>query len=1170
MADANVRITITAVNQASAVIRNAITQLQGVQQALSGVGGGPAARNLSNVNDQVRDLSKSGSGLAKTLTAVATGFAAIAGINLAKTVADSAARVQVLDTVVKQVGVNLGISNQELQATVANLNRLGITAAASRQSLARFLQAGLQISEAAKLARASQDLAVVAGENSSATFQRLITNIQQLDVQGLKFQGIILNTNKVLNDFAIQNGKSAASLSAVEKRQAFLNAVLAESAKFNGAYVESLNSVGKQLTSLPRLFEDLAVVVGQNFLPAYSAAIRELSLFLENARLTVEVQNALAGSATNSANIVGTLVRALASLANVIIENRVAFASLIAIFTGTVGFAALGQTVSFVKNGFQELVSLTGVFKRVLDSIKPTPLEEAGRAAQGASGVISLLTSRIVTLFRVFATGTLLIGGLIAGLIALGIGIKRIYDALKTPPPPIIAEQIITDLKTRTKQIQEAAAELDKARSQLEDDKEAGATEEELAVAAKRVDELRDSYNRLKKENAKVTLEDLKRVTEALKNTNTELADIQGQIADAKELGDTDALSRLEEAFKLAKDRANEYKRIRQEIFLSQLPPETPAQKALREEKKAYNETQQAVEAFQESIKSLFDPQKVRVTSEGLIGVGVEKDITALQAVFENFVNEVVDANGQRLVPSFEQVEFAAIKAFSSISNSAELGLLQDSLENIRKTNVDLANALSRTATYKVQENALKQVNELAEGYLKDLETIQTLLDVQQTTRRQDLELATQEASARQVGLTQTLSSIRNITENEATAARARVNLTEIEYREKLAVAKARTDQLKTLADSATFGERDAAAARTAIDRQSTAERLTLAKDYYGQLNSLAADYVKKLTDAQKKILALDQQIVDSRKSTQDQITAIQRQGLSAEQSFNLNVRDLNEGISQSRAAVLAGNVEEATKLIEKYKALASEVGRTQIDGDFVGRQIGIEGLEDLQRLNELNIARQKELAQVQKKDAVEGLAAVKSQIAEVKAELDSLTDTTAINLAIALDQTSLDAAVALIDNTLGKTVEVRVVPVIQAADTGELTPLQQFAENLIQPTGMAGGGSVRGVSPTSTADNILAALTAGEFVHPVRAVKHYGRAFMESIRTLRFPRYAMGGLATRIPRYATGGAVTDSGVSYQPVTFNFPFGSFDLQADQSTVKDMSKALTVAAMKRRK
>lgn len=94
-----------------------------------------------------------------------------------------------------------------------------------------------------------------------------------------------------------------------------------------------------------------------------------------------------------------------------------------------------------------------------------------------------------------------------------------------------------------------------------------------------------------------------------------------------------------------------------------------------------------------------------------------------------------------------------------------------------------------------------------------------------------------------------------------------------------------------------------------------------------------------------------------------------------------------------------------------------------------------------------------------------------------------------------------------------------------------------------------AGGGQVRKYSTggeisgpgTGTSDSIPAlvggstpiAVSDGEWIQPVRAVQHYGAAFMEAVRTLRFPRpsgFALGGLVRSqraIARYAAGGQVS-------------------------------------------
>jgi hypothetical protein len=80
-----------------------------------------------------------------------------------------------------------------------------------------------------------------------------------------------------------------------------------------------------------------------------------------------------------------------------------------------------------------------------------------------------------------------------------------------------------------------------------------------------------------------------------------------------------------------------------------------------------------------------------------------------------------------------------------------------------------------------------------------------------------------------------------------------------------------------------------------------------------------------------------------------------------------------------------------------------------------------------------------------------------------------------------------------------------------------------------------AAGGLIPGVSPTPTSDNIPIKATAGEFMHPVSTVKHYGIRAMEAIRTKLVPREVLLQFAAKVPhiklptapQYAAGGAIT-------------------------------------------
>jgi hypothetical protein len=97
--------------------------------------------------------------------------------------------------------------------------------------------------------------------------------------------------------------------------------------------------------------------------------------------------------------------------------------------------------------------------------------------------------------------------------------------------------------------------------------------------------------------------------------------------------------------------------------------------------------------------------------------------------------------------------------------------------------------------------------------------------------------------------------------------------------------------------------------------------------------------------------------------------------------------------------------------------------------------------------------------------------------------------------------------------------------------------PGVQLAQSGGGGTRLASGGRVPGHSPNDRADNIPAWLTAGEWVHPVDAVRYYGADLMEKIRSRKIPReqlahYADGG---DVQRRATGGQIFAKTLSVFP-----------------------------------
>jgi hypothetical protein len=86
-----------------------------------------------------------------------------------------------------------------------------------------------------------------------------------------------------------------------------------------------------------------------------------------------------------------------------------------------------------------------------------------------------------------------------------------------------------------------------------------------------------------------------------------------------------------------------------------------------------------------------------------------------------------------------------------------------------------------------------------------------------------------------------------------------------------------------------------------------------------------------------------------------------------------------------------------------------------------------------------------------------------------------------------------------------------------------------------IRNQSVAAGGEIKGHSPTDTADNILANVTAGEFVQPVRTVKHYGLEAMEAIRRRLIPKEVLESFSGRMPKPLRGGTHFQAGGTVSP-----------------------------------
>lgn len=224
---------------------------------------------LRNIQGGIDDVVRASKVLGAAFSAMAA-----AGTGLIKNFTMSAARTEMLGTAMRIVGDLAGYSEGQLDKLEKEVHELGITTQTTRQGLTRMITAQLDLSKATELAATAQNLARIAGMNSSEVWDRLIRAITTMNPRLLRQVNIYANLNDVF-------GEHASKMSATQKQAALLNYILKQGERIAGVYAAAADDVGGALLSLPRLFQDTKEAIGKHFLPALKVAVDLLSNFLK-------------------------------------------------------------------------------------------------------------------------------------------------------------------------------------------------------------------------------------------------------------------------------------------------------------------------------------------------------------------------------------------------------------------------------------------------------------------------------------------------------------------------------------------------------------------------------------------------------------------------------------------------------------------------------------------------------------------------------------------------------------------------------------------------------------------------------------------------------------------------------------------------------------------------
>jgi len=257
---------------------NASRVLKGFQGSLNALG-----RSASNVGADFRNLGK---------------IALVAGVGLAALAVKagmSAARIEELGFALHAIAKANNISTEAANESVKSLRGMNIAHAKAIQITSLFIQSQLELTDATKLANAAKDLAVIAGLDSSEATETLTRAIVMQRPMLLKQFGIVKGLDQIYKDYTETTGRAAGELTELEKRQAFLNAILGAGEKVMGTYDAAMGSVSKRYRSLTgRIIPDFVAQIGKAFDPALkvviddiTGSIKEMSKWMEENESTI-------------------------------------------------------------------------------------------------------------------------------------------------------------------------------------------------------------------------------------------------------------------------------------------------------------------------------------------------------------------------------------------------------------------------------------------------------------------------------------------------------------------------------------------------------------------------------------------------------------------------------------------------------------------------------------------------------------------------------------------------------------------------------------------------------------------------------------------------------------------------------------------------------------------
>ena len=242
VADATNKVASSSEHADKAASKHFDTQAKGV------IGTANSTRSFSKLAQTMN-----GGGGSSVVGAYATLAANVFALSAAFNALKAAAQVQQVESGLVALGARMGQTLTSASRDLKELTSNTLSTEQAMRSAAQVFSAGFKSDDLEKIGKVARDASFALGREMTDSMDRLTRGVIKLEPELLDELGIMTRLGEATALYAAKTGKVESALTVTERRQAFLNAVLAEGeAKFGGLAEAAGNS---------RAFDQLSATV---------------------------------------------------------------------------------------------------------------------------------------------------------------------------------------------------------------------------------------------------------------------------------------------------------------------------------------------------------------------------------------------------------------------------------------------------------------------------------------------------------------------------------------------------------------------------------------------------------------------------------------------------------------------------------------------------------------------------------------------------------------------------------------------------------------------------------------------------------------------------------------------------------------------------------------------